>query len=185
MTTEKPRKTLSGTITDIAFKKDRNDKEYVEVSLLQPGNEHATKCRAFDEDMVPRFHNAKKDTSVGLIIEESSGTYEGRPITYRNIVGITKPDGAILPPAQKERQTLPLVDTQANRERATNRRTALMQAQAHYQGTNAVDFEVLSTADLFDAWLNHEDAPSVAETKPQPNPEPVPYAEATDGEMPF
>ncbi len=82
-------KTLTGEITDIAFKPDKNGNEYVEVSLSQPGKQYATKCRAFDDGMVARFKKARKGMALGLVIEEEHGEYQGRSVTYRNIVGLT------------------------------------------------------------------------------------------------
>lgn len=85
-------KTISGTITDIAFKSGQNG-EYVEVALMQSGMEYPTKCRGFDETLVQRFRQAKKGMGVGLIIEEAPGTFQGKPITYRNIKGIVQAAG--------------------------------------------------------------------------------------------
>ena len=188
MTTEK--KTISGTISDIAFKSTKNDEEYVEVSLMQPGQQYATKCRAFDEELVTRFHNAKKGTLIGLAIEESPGTYQGKSITYRNIIGITAAEKREAFPEDTEAlrtaragQKLPAKpddppDSQAERERSTNRRTALMQAVA-YNPEYTVE-GVLTVASDFDRWLNHEMPPSVAKEEPPPDPNPM-----SEEESPF
>jgi len=86
--TTKTQRNISGTIADLAFKYTAKGDEYAEVSLEEPGNKYPTKARAFNGDLVARFHNAQKGTLVGLAIEEEQGEYNGKPITYRNIVAI-------------------------------------------------------------------------------------------------
>lgn len=89
MTTETPKPTI-GEIVDVAFKFDKNEKEFAIVSLLPVGQQQPITCRAFNEELVARFKKAKKGMAVGLIIkEEPGGTYKGKPFSYRNIVGIT------------------------------------------------------------------------------------------------
>lgn len=184
---EKPTKTLSGTISDVAFKSDRNDKEYAEVSIMEPGKQYATKCRAFDEAVVGRFHNAKKGTFIGVVITESPGTYEGRAITYRNIVRITAGEKREAFPEQTtalqtaqagQVRTKAPPDTQAERERATNRRTALMQAVAYCHSAE----DVLAVASEFDLWLNREHAPTGPLSHADANEEPPPEVNTTEPE---
>ena len=89
MTTTTPPR-IRGTITDVAFKYTRTKerKEYAELSVLEVGRESPVKCRAFDKELVDRFKRATKGMTVDLAIEEEPGTYQGKSITYRNIVGV-------------------------------------------------------------------------------------------------
>ena len=105
MTTEtKETITLSGTIQDIAFKYTNEGNEFAEVSL-DVGRQYPVKCRAFDEDLVKRVHNAKKGQDAGFLINETKGSYQGKEVTYRNIVGITQADPASNPPPPKAKPT--------------------------------------------------------------------------------
>jgi len=100
-----------------------------------------------------------------------------------SIEGATTTEETYPPTPQAVKSTPPpfIADTQAARECATNRRTALMQAVAYGDPTR----DVLEIATDFDAWLNHEDAPSDAGSLPHTNPEPSPDIQDRDGELPF
>lgn len=84
---------IEGEITDVAFKKGSKG-EYVEVKLQQDGKKYPTTCRAFDGDLIARFHKAGRGMKVGFEIEEAAGDYQGKRVTYRNVVGI-RPFGGV------------------------------------------------------------------------------------------
>lgn len=92
-TKEKTKRTIHGTIADLSQKKDKNGKPFYEVSLQQEGLKYPTKARAFREEMVTRFDKATKGVQIGLEVEEEQGEWQGKPVTYRDIVGIVPFDG--------------------------------------------------------------------------------------------
>ena len=53
------RQQMEGVIKDISMKRDKNGKEYVQIELLQAGNEYPTRLRCFSDDLLPRFANAR------------------------------------------------------------------------------------------------------------------------------
>ena len=121
-------KTISGTITDIARKEGTNG-EYVEVSVLQPGQNYPTKCRAFDEELVEDFRGIKKGAAISLTITESPGTYQGRPITYRNIVDFDDDPPVSRQPAPNTQQSTPSQQTPTPRGEPTPDRQDLIMLQ--------------------------------------------------------
>ena len=155
-TAAKTQRNISGTITDVAFKYvgtgANKGKEYAEVSLLEPGKDFPTKCRAFDEALVTRFKGPMKGTAIGLAIEESEGTinpHTKKPYTNRDIVAIVPVDAATAQapaegsqaaaPAAEGRSPLPRQEGGAAARKATalapdprgnsiERQTALIQA---------------------------------------------------------
>jgi len=81
-------KKISGTIDDVAMKRTSRDGKYAEVKLLVSGNTYPLTLRCFDEPLVERLENARRGMETGFLIEERDGEYQGKAITYRNIVGI-------------------------------------------------------------------------------------------------
>ena len=89
MTTEKTPKTLAGEVADIAFRFDSNGNEFAEVSVFQKiGDKYAPKARAFSETLVEYLRGVRKGQQISLAIQERQVMLEGKPVTYRNIMGI-------------------------------------------------------------------------------------------------
>ena len=107
-TQEKVRATLFGEIADIALKIGTKG-EYCEMAVRQDGREYPAKCRAFDPDLVNQLKQMRKGDKIGLEIEETQGQYQGKKITYRNIVGILVTP-APAPEKVKPLPKLPTVD---------------------------------------------------------------------------
>ena len=82
-------KQITGTVVDKAIKESRNGQNYIELKIQDdPGSEYATTVRAFDEEVVAQCTNIKKGATVILGISETKGEYQGREVTYRNVVAV-------------------------------------------------------------------------------------------------
>lgn len=89
--TESNRYVMTGEIADLAYKYTQKGDEYAEVSVAVNGNTsiYPTKLRTFDSILVSQLHGASRAYQISVDVEERPGTYQGKSITYRNIVGIT------------------------------------------------------------------------------------------------
>ena len=82
-------KQITGTVVDKAIKESRNGQNYIELKIQDaPGSEYATTVRAFDEEVVAQCTDIKKGATVILGISETKGEYQGREVTYRNVVAV-------------------------------------------------------------------------------------------------
>ena len=87
--TTKETKTITGELAENpVFKFDKNGKEYVGVKIVDPQKRFPVSLSGFDTPLVERFKKARQGMVVTLQYTESTGTYEGRPVTYHNIVAI-------------------------------------------------------------------------------------------------
>ena len=103
--------TIAGEIVDLAFKWAKNNNEYAELAILEEGRQWPIKgIRAFDAELVGRLHKAQVGMWVSLGIHEREGDYQGKAITYRNLVEIRDakteaPASASAPAARPKAQT--------------------------------------------------------------------------------
>ena len=82
-------KQITGTVVDKAIKQSRKGQNYIELKIQDdPGSEYATTVRAFDEEVVAQCTDIKKGATVILGISETKGEYQGREVTYRNVVAV-------------------------------------------------------------------------------------------------
>jgi hypothetical protein len=125
------RQQMEGVIKDISTKRDKNGNEFVLLELLQAGNEYPTRLRCFNEDLVPRFANARVDQAIGVEYSEKPGTYEGKAITYRTIEGLYK---ASEQPPSRAPSSVAQAPTQA---RAGGWTEAFSQSREHAELTRA------------------------------------------------
>jgi hypothetical protein len=92
------------------------------LTILEEGRQWPIKgIRAFDVDLVARLHKAQVGMWVSLGIHEREGDYQGKAITYRNVVSILDAKvqaPASAPAAQPGAQTPRATPTYA--ERATD-----------------------------------------------------------------
>lgn len=81
---------LSGEIVDLAFKFTQKGDEYAEVSIAVDNStsDYPTKARTFDSVLVGELHGASRAYQITATIVEKPGTYQGKDIVYRNMVGI-------------------------------------------------------------------------------------------------
>ncbi len=138
-------KNITGVIANISFgyvaSGDNMGNEYANVDIQEPGQRYATKCKAWDADLVERFKKPEaKGSTIGLAIEESEGAinpHTQKPYINRNIVAIVPADAAQPAAAPVENTPHPHVtDDQAERRRialdprgdSIERQTASIQA---------------------------------------------------------
>ena len=87
MTQAPDRKRYEGQIDGLVIKQTRNGADYVEVKLLRERMQYPDTCRGFNEDIVALMRDVELGSYAMLLIDESPGMYQGKPITNRNIVG--------------------------------------------------------------------------------------------------
>ena len=87
MTTQ-DRQMITGTVASAAIKKKQNGEPYGEVALIPDGLSKPVTLRAWTEECVQFCSTLKKDDWVSLLFTEGQREYDGKQITFRNIVGI-------------------------------------------------------------------------------------------------
>ena len=85
--TQQERKRYEGVIDGLVIKQTKNGADYVEVKLLRERMQYPDTCRGFDEDIVALMRDVPLGSYAMLLIDESPGSFNGKPITNRNIVG--------------------------------------------------------------------------------------------------
>lgn len=110
--TTKITKTLTGTIGSVDFKYSANGNEFATVDLrLKPDDRYGPKCRAFIEELVEQLRSHHKGDRITLEIQEEPGHFDGKPVTYRNIIGILLPHNALPPAGKPEEPPFPVPGT--------------------------------------------------------------------------
>jgi hypothetical protein len=160
--------TLQGTISDIGFKFTAKGNEFAEVSVSQTGKQYPVKARCFDEDLVARFKKAKKGMGVTLDIEEEPGEYQGKKITYRNIIGILDAQATPADAPQSAQTPQPSANggspayvSDRERQQSIQRQGALRRAVELAaqgvlipEGEQSITDAVLAAATAFAEWLD-------------------------------
>ena len=85
--TQQERKRYEGVIDGLVIKQTKNGADYVEVKLLRERMQYPDTCRGFDEDIVALMRDVPLGSYAMLLIDESPGSFNGKPITNRNIAG--------------------------------------------------------------------------------------------------
>ena len=87
---------ITGIVADKAVKETKGGTQYIELKIQSDeGSEYATTVRAFDNDIVAQcISDIRKEDSVTLGIEERIGQYQGKDVTYRNIISIVEVNGS-------------------------------------------------------------------------------------------
>ena len=145
--TTKTTKTITGEITDTAFKLGTTG-EYVEVKLQEMGKTSPLTYRSFLAEVVAQFKARPaggKGLLAQLVFEEQHSTWENKPITYRNIV-------RVLPPAGDTPDAPPFPVPGATRERPQTAKEAPQGASAPQEPASIPPVP--------------KEAPGVPETKP-------------------
>ena len=81
---------LSGEVVDLAFKFTQKGDEYAEVTIAADNStsDYPPKARTFDSVLVGELHGASRAYQITVAVVEKPGTYQGKDIVYKNIVGI-------------------------------------------------------------------------------------------------
>ena len=164
------RKRYEGQIDGLVIKQTRNGADYVEVKLLRERMQYPDTCRGFNEDIVALMRDVELGSYAMLLIDESPGMYQGKPITNRNIVGYEAIPGPSCDPAvegyyaEKEDELFggpvespappaeqkPYVSSQEQTNRNIHASVALEQAvRAHGNFSEPTAKEILNMAHMF------------------------------------